>query len=92
MGYHRGEQRIIGPLGGTVLGKRGVFGMDFLEKILALTASARSWCRRVNMQYTDKDHKYFKCPNCGQKLRAPRGVGRFRVTCRSCGVSFEENS
>ena len=37
-------------------------------------------------------HRYFKCPNCGQQLRVPRGKGKITVTCRSCGASFEERS
>lgn len=44
-------------------------------------------CRR-----RDKEHRYFKCPNCGQQLRVPRGKGRISITCRSCGVTFEEKT
>lgn len=40
----------------------------------------------------DKEHIYFKCPNCGQQLRVPRGKGKITVTCRSCGASFQEKS
>jgi len=31
-----------------------------------------------------KTYKYFKCPKCGQKLRAPRKKGKIRVTCSKC--------
>ena len=44
-------------------------------------------CRR-----RDKDHCYFKCPNCGQQLRVPKGKGKISVTCRNCGASFEEKT
>ena len=44
-------------------------------------------CRR-----RDKDHCYFKCPNCGQQLRVPKGKGKIQITCRSCGVNFEEKT
>lgn len=44
-------------------------------------------CRR-----NDKEHCYFKCPNCGQQLRVPKGKGKISITCRSCGVSFEEKT
>lgn len=44
-------------------------------------------CRRQ-----DKEHCYFKCPNCGQQLRVPKGKGKITVTCRSCGASFQEKS
>ena len=40
----------------------------------------------------DKEHRYFKCPNCGQRMRVPRGKGRITVHCRSCGAVFEEKS
>ena len=51
--------------------------------------------RRFKMRRTihrDKDHRYFKCPNCGQYLRVPRGKGKITVNCRNCGASFEERS
>ena len=40
----------------------------------------------------DKEHAYFKCPSCGQRLRVPKGKGKITVTCRSCGASFQEKS
>lgn len=40
----------------------------------------------------DKEHRYFKCPNCGQMMRVPRGKGRITVHCRACGAAFEEKS
>ncbi len=50
------------------------------------------WFRLQRTIHRDKDHRYFKCPNCGQQLRVPRGKGKITVTCRSCGASFQENS
>ena len=44
-------------------------------------------CRR-----RDKEHCYFRCPNCGQQLRVPKGKGKISITCRSCGASFEEKT
>ncbi len=44
-------------------------------------------CRR-----RDKEHCYFRCPNCGQQLRVPKGKGKIQITCRSCGASFEEKT
>ena len=50
------------------------------------------WFRFRRTIRRDKDHVYFKCPNCGQQLRVPRGRGKITVTCRSCGASFQEKS
>ncbi len=61
-------------------------------KFLSITAPLRSWWRTRRMIHTDKEHRYFKCPNCGQHLRVPRGQGKIKVTCRACGTSFETNS
>ena len=51
-----------------------------------------SWLRLRRTIHRDKEHFYFKCPNCGQQLRVPRGRGNIPVTCRSCGASFQEKS
>ncbi len=32
--------------------------------------------------------KIFKCPDCGQKLRIPRGHGNIQIHCRRCGKNF----
>ena len=31
-----------------------------------------------------KNYKYFKCKNCGQELRIPRGKGKIKVICPHC--------
>ena len=51
-----------------------------------------SWLRTRRTMRRDKEHVYFKCPSCGQRLRVPRGRGKITVTCRSCGASFQEKS
>ena len=28
-----------------------------------------------------KTYRYFKCTQCGQRLRVPRGKGKIRITC-----------
>ena len=50
------------------------------------------WLRLRRSARRDKEHVYFKCPNCGQQLRVPRGKGKITVTCRGCGASFQEKS
>lgn len=62
------------------------------EWFLARLAPLRRFFRRRRLARTDKAHCYFKCPSCGQQLRVPRGNGRVRVTCRTCGASFEKKS
>lgn len=61
-------------------------------KFLQVAGPFLRWWRLQRTVHKDKEHRYFKCPNCGQQLRVPRGKGKITVTCRSCGASFEERS
>ena len=61
-------------------------------KFLKAAGPVIRWWRLRRTSHRDKEHRYFKCPNCGQQLRVPRGKGTITVTCRSCGASFQEKS
>lgn len=61
-------------------------------RFLALAGPALRWIKMRRTILMDREHRYFRCPNCGQYLRVPRGKGRITINCRSCGVSFEEKS
>lgn len=61
-------------------------------RFLTLAGPALRWLKMRRTILRDREHRYFRCPNCGQYLRVPRGMGRVTINCRSCGVSFEEKS
>ena len=61
-------------------------------RFLTVAGPPIRWFRMRRTIWRDKEHRYFKCPNCGQYLRVPRGKGKITVSCRNCGVSFEEKS
>ena len=47
------------------------------------------WLRARKVRFSQrKQYKYFKCPNCRQELRAPRGRGKIEVTCQKCHNVF----
>lgn len=53
----------------------------------------RPWVQNPKAAWTEKrTYKHVKCTKCGQKVRVPRGKGRLRVTCPSCGEKFEVKS
>ncbi len=62
---------------------------NFLHYRFYLTEGLRT-CRSRLQEW--KKYKLFKCPNCGQKLRIPRGHGRIRIHCRTCGHDFTGKS
>lgn len=35
-----------------------------------------------------RKYKIFRCPECRQKIRIPRGHGKIEIHCRSCGHRF----
>ncbi len=39
-----------------------------------------------------KQYKVFKCPNCKQKLRVPRGKKEIVITCSRCKTKFDAKS
>ena len=41
---------------------------------------------------SDREHRYFKCPNCKSRLRVPRGRGMITITCPKCRNKFDKKS
>lgn len=35
-----------------------------------------------------KMYRFYKCPNCGQNIRIPKGKGKVTITCPSCSTKF----
>lgn len=40
----------------------------------------------VNRLKNSKDYRHFKCPNCKQTLRVPRGKGKISIKCPKCNT------
>lgn len=61
-------------------------------KFLQLVRPLNRGMKQLRTRLKDREHRYFKCPNCKQQMRVPRGKGRITVHCRACGATFEEKS
>ena len=76
--------------------KRYVENQKFLEKTVGLRRSFSSLGYRLKGFISKTKYNYeqrkvyaiFKCPNCKQKLRVPKGRGKIQVTCNKCHTQF----
>ena len=67
------------------VGKRQAENTRFLYRQNRLK---RKWSGLKQQWKERKTHRYFRCPKCKQKLRAPKGKGKIRITCSKCGEKF----
>ena len=60
---------------------------------LKVWTPVQKWFRIKKTAFLErKQYKYFRCPNCRQYLRAPRGRGRILVTCQRCRKEFNQKT
>lgn len=78
-----------------------LYGRFFSRKIYPRSNENQTYIRNIEKmkhffsrkkQTTSNQQTYifFSCPNCQQKLRAPKGKGTIRVTCSKCHQKFEQ--
>lgn len=73
----------------TNVNKRRLENQQYMEIRWRLISKLQKTKRTLIDQ---KDYHYYKCPNCGQKLRVPRGKGKIEITCPKCGHKFDKKS
>lgn len=39
-----------------------------------------------------REYRFYKCPDCRQKVRVPRGHGKIAITCPKCHAEFIKKS
>lgn len=58
-------------------------------RYLRMTEPFRAWWRLQKSKFADrKTHLYFKCKQCKTVLRVPKGKGKIKIHCRSCGAEM----
>ena len=62
------------------------------QKFLALKNRLFRSISGKKRQMQDKDHAYFRCPNCKKRLRVPKGKGTISIHCPQCGTDFIERT
>ena len=67
------------------VGKRYQENQVFLRMRFYVT----EYWRKVKFSFTQgRKYRIFKCPNCGQKIRIPRGHGKVSIHCPKCKTDF----
>ncbi|MDR2654937.1 MAG: hypothetical protein LBC56_02555 [Oscillospiraceae bacterium] len=56
--------------------------------VLRLNKLAGRFKVRLQIIKDSRNYRHIRCPNCGSKLRVPRGRGRIAISCRKCGGKF----
>lgn len=51
-----------------------------------------SWQGQIRRFKERKIYRFYRCPQCRQKVRIPRGRGKVKITCPKCTSEFSEIS
>ncbi|MBR4701802.1 MAG: hypothetical protein IKP19_08955 [Oscillospiraceae bacterium] len=46
----------------------------------------------LKSRLTDRQNRYYRCPNCKQTVRVPRGRGKICIKCPKCSEKFIRKS
>ncbi len=62
-------------------------------KFYTLKQQLEGKVRGLKEQWANRKlYHYYRCPQCRQKLRVPRGRGRIQISCPRCGTQFIKKS
>ena len=84
------KEKVRGWFGGR-RGGAGAGGRDSYQNYSQAYENARSEAPK-NAMRSDREHRIFRCPNCDQRVRVPRGRGKIEITCPRCGHQFIKRS
>lgn len=63
------------------------------QRYLTKEMKVKNWFAKKKKEFSQrKVYHIYKCPNCKQKIRVPRGRGKIAISCRKCGTEFVRKS
>ncbi len=65
--------------------KRHQENMKFLQWLNPISIKVN---RNLNRLKEHKTYRFYKCTECGQQLRVPKGKGKVKITCPKCKNSI----
>ena len=89
---------LVGSFGGLAL----VYLLAYVPLLLAIfrmfsrnvarRRAENARLQRLLARLRDRSHRYFRCPNCRQTVRVPKGKGKISIRCPRCGQNFVKKS
>lgn len=64
--------------------------VGYKDKVVGFFKGDKKNTTTQNVQ--NKEYRIFKCPNCKQKVRVPKGRGKICITCPKCHTEFVKRS
>lgn len=55
------------------------------QRAVKYSNTRKHWAQR-------REYRFYKCPDCRQKVRVPRGHGKIAITCPKCHAEFIKKS
>lgn len=62
------------------------------QRFMKLTRPLRLRTATIKHNLTDKQHRYYICPQCNTKVRVPSGHGKIAIICPHCRHEFTKRS
>lgn len=69
--------------------KRSAENQWYLKKEMKVRAFFQQKKKEMNIR---KTHHIYRCPNCKQKIRVPKGKGKIEISCQKCAAKFIRKS
>ncbi len=63
-----------------------------LSRNLMARQRENRWLLQHWRSLTDRQNRYYRCPQCRQTVRVPRGRGKICIKCPRCGEKFVRKS
>ena len=64
----------------------------FSKNISARYAENQKYLNYRYQMAQRKNYRFYKCPQCKQKVRVPKGRGKICITCPKCRTEFVKKS